>query len=97
LVVLGALAVVALVALLMRRRPRPRVVEAALVLVTAGAIGNYLDRLTRGYVIDFVHLHHWPVFNVADVYVTGGAALLAVLSIFVRGERPRHAIERPPT
>jgi signal peptidase II len=44
----------------------------ALVLVTAGAVGNYLDRVIRGYVVDFVHLKYWPVFNVADVYITVG-------------------------
>jgi signal peptidase II len=47
----------------------------ALVLVTAGAVGNYLDRIVRGYVVDFVHLKHWPVFNVADVYITAGYAV----------------------
>jgi signal peptidase II len=96
LIVSGGLAVVALIVLLMRRRPQRLVVQAALVLVTAGAIGNYVDRLARGYVVDFVHLQHWPVFNVADIYVTGGAVLLAALALFVRGERA-HAIERPPT
>lgn len=95
LVGLGGLAVVVLVAVLMRRRPQRLVVEAALVLVTAGAIGNYLDRLMRGYVVDFVHLRHWPVFNVADIYVSAGAVLLAALSFFVRGGPPRPAIERP--
>ena len=64
--------------MLVRRPPRRPVVRAALLLVTAGAIGNYIDRLARGYVVDFVYLHHWPVFNVADVYVTAGAIILAL-------------------
>ena len=63
--------------LLLRGRSQPRVRRLALVLVTAGAIGNYLDRLVRGYVVDFVYIHHWPVFNVADVYITAGYVLLA--------------------
>jgi signal peptidase II len=50
----------------------------ALLLVAAGALGNGLDRLLRGYVVDFIHLHHWPVFNVADIYITAGAILMVL-------------------
>lgn len=46
-------------------------------LVTAGAVGNLYDRIAFGYVVDFLHLHHWPVFNVADSCITVGAAMLA--------------------
>jgi signal peptidase II len=84
LVTLGAIAIIALVALVIRRRPRPFATRMALVLVTAGAVGNYVDRLVRGYVVDFVHLHHWPVFNVADVYVTAGAVMLASMTLLRR-------------
>ena len=34
------------------------------------------DRLVRGYVVDFIYVHHWPVFNVADICVVAGVALL---------------------
>jgi len=61
----------------------------ALLLVTAGAVGNYLDRVLRGYVVDFMHVEHWPVFNVADTYVTLGVALLAISMI--AGHRARSA------
>ncbi|MEN9759890.1 MAG: peptidase [Pseudomonadota bacterium] len=48
-------------------------------LILAGAIGNTIDRLTWGVVIDFIDLHaggwHWPAFNVADTCITIGAAL----------------------
>lgn len=46
-------------------------------LVTAGAVGNLYDRLAFGFVVDFLHLHHWPVFNVADSCITVGACMLA--------------------
>ena len=46
-------------------------------LVTAGAVGNLYDRVTGGFVVDFLHLHHWPVFNVADSCITIGAVMLA--------------------
>lgn len=41
-----------------------------------GAAGNLLDRFTRGYVVDFIHVRGWPVFNVADVAIGAGVALL---------------------
>jgi signal peptidase II len=61
------------------------VVRLAFLLLSAGAIGNGIDRLMRGYVVDFIHLHHWPVFNVADVYITLGAGLLIVAGRFAKG------------
>ena len=76
LVVGGGIAVLALCLLLLRGQKKPSLALISLLLVTAGAIGNYLDRVVRGYVVDFVHLEHWPVFNVADVYVTVGYILL---------------------
>jgi len=88
LIAAGAVAVLALGALLIRRRSRSRAMQAALLLVTAGAVGNYVDRLARGYVVDFVHLHHWPVFNVADVYVVAGGLMLGAMSLAGRGSRP---------
>ena len=48
----------------------------ALALIVAGALGNQLDRIARGYVIDFVHLHHYSIFNLADVFIAFGGALL---------------------
>jgi signal peptidase II len=77
LVVMGAVAVMGLLGFLLLRRGGRGIGRAALLLITAGAIGNYLDRIVRGYVVDFVHVPHWPVFNVADAYVTVGAILLA--------------------
>lgn len=49
-------------------------------LLLAGGLGNLSDRLLRGYVVDFVYLHYWPVFNMADVFLVIGAGLLLLLS-----------------
>jgi signal peptidase II len=76
----GGVAVMVLVALLLRGKGAAAA-RVALLLVTAGALGNYLDRIVRGYVVDFVHVPHWPVFNVADAYVVAGAALLGIIAI----------------
>ena len=83
LIVSGALAIIALCALLLRRRVTGWR-RAGLLLVLAGALGNYIDRLARGYVVDFIHVTHWPVFNVADVLITLGGVLLLVQTL--RGE-----------
>jgi signal peptidase II len=92
LLVVGAVAVAALCLLLFQAREKVSIPVFSLILVAAGAIGNYLDRIFRGYVVDFVHLRHWPVFNVADVYVTVGYALLA-WALFVNW-RAGPAVER---
>lgn len=59
-----------------------------LVLIASGAIGNLIDRLRYDYVIDFLYfsLINFPVFNVADIYVTLAAFLLVVLLLFVYKE-----------
>ena len=46
-------------------------------LVVTGAVGNLYDRFGQGYVVDFLHIHYWPVFNVADSCITIGAVMLA--------------------
>lgn len=58
------------------------------VLVIAGAIGNFIDRLFRRYVVDFIYfeLIDFPIFNVADMYVVIAAFLLIFVSIFVYKE-----------
>jgi len=63
----------------------------ALVLVFSGAIGNAIDRAIRGYVVDFLEFTfiRWPVFNVADIYVVVGTALLVILLLFVIKEEPQ--------
>jgi signal peptidase II len=64
---------------LLRRHAGQRLFCWALALILGGAIGNVVDRVMYGYVIDFldVHwaLHHWPAFNVADSAICIGAAL----------------------
>jgi len=65
-----------LLVLWIRRRRAPRVEQLAYALLIAGALGNLLDRLGRGYVVDFIHLHRWPIFNVADICLVLGSGLL---------------------
>ncbi len=62
----------------------------ALGLVIGGAIGNVIDRIQYGAVVDFLDFHafgyHWPAFNVADSAICVGAVLLILESLFIRDE-----------
>jgi len=50
--------------------------HGAFVLTASGAVGNLVDGIGRGYVVDFLHLKGWPIFNLADVYIAAGVILL---------------------
>lgn len=89
-----AITIVVSVAILamLRRSHGNRLLAAALALVLGGALGNLYDRLTLGYVVDFVMLHAggyaWPSFNVADSAISVGVALLIWDSLVpARGQR----------
>ena len=71
-------------------------VRIGLVIIAAGAIGNGIDRLLNGFVVDFLHLRfiNFPVFNIADIYVTIGAVLLAVLALFFVKESDLNEMKR---
>ena len=85
---LVALAITATLVIWLARIDKPWV-AVALGLIIGGAIGNVIDRLTGGGVVDFLDFHwgehHWPAFNVADTGITMGAAALILDSLFVRG------------
>jgi signal peptidase II len=59
-----------------RRRRAAWPVHAGFACIVAGALGNALDRAARGHVVDFIHVRFWPVFNVADILVVAGLAIL---------------------
>jgi signal peptidase II len=50
----------------------------AAALVTGGALGNEIDRVMYGYVIDFLDVRFWPIFNVADIGISAGIVLLFI-------------------
>jgi signal peptidase II len=77
-----ALVASAVIVYLLRKNTEQKLFCFALALVLGGALGNLYDRLTLGYVVDFLFFHYhgndyyWPAFNVADSAITGGVALL---------------------
>lgn len=68
------------IVVILRRHAANRLLAAALALVLGGAVGNLHDRVSYGYVVDFIQLHaagyYWPAFNVADSAICVGVALL---------------------
>ncbi len=76
--VFSSVAIVALLVYLFRFTPKSRLVRISLAMIIGGGIGNMIDRLALGYVIDFIDftLIDFAIFNVADSFVTVGAFLI---------------------
>ncbi len=66
------------------------IVRYSLMLIIAGALGNLIDRVQLGYVVDFIHFHwdrsYFPAFNIADMAISGGAGLMLLDMFFGPGE-----------
>lgn len=80
LLIAVALAAVVFIVWLIRTHPGETRMQLALVLILAGAVGNLIDRVWHGHVIDFLLVYwrqwHYPAFNIADMAITAGAILL---------------------
>ena len=74
-----AIAAVVFILYLLKRHAGQRLFCWALALILGGAVGNLIDRVLYGYVVDFLDFYvgrwHWPAFNVADMAIVGGAGL----------------------
>ena len=66
------------------RNSHQRTEALAYAMVLGGALGNVIDRVFRGYVVDYLDFHwqswHWPAFNLADVFIVLGVAMILVTS-----------------
>jgi signal peptidase II len=91
-IVITAGAVYAYAAHLPNRRPW---VQVAAGLILGGALGNIIDRLRQGYVVDFIQVGWWPVFNLADSAISVGVTMLAGYLILI-GDEPTLAPQTPP-
>lgn len=78
------LAVIAYVLYKTPEKKKYTILHVLLVLIASGAVGNMIDRLRLDYVVDFFSfvLIHFPIFNVADIYVTVATAVLVFLLLF---------------
>lgn len=76
LFIITSIAAVVLIYFALKDNRRNKYYVVCLSLILAGALGNLIDRLCFGYVIDFLNFYIWPVFNIADSAITVGAVLL---------------------
>ncbi len=86
-----ALAISGWIALELRRHPEQKLLSLALALIMGGALGNVIDRVRFGAVVDFVQWHvagyYWPAFNVADSAISVGAVLLVFSTLTATGNK----------
>jgi signal peptidase II len=84
-------ALVVIVVMYLRLREESFFYELSLGFIAGGAMGNLVDRIRVGSVVDFLDVyigsHHWPAFNVADSAISVGVAIFLVYSFFFEGKR----------
>lgn len=83
-----------LIGYLVKAPRQAKLLSLGLALVLGGAVGNLIDRLLHGHVIDFIHVHyadawHYPIFNIADMGISVGVALIIIDMLFL--EKKRHS------
>jgi signal peptidase II len=75
---------------LTRLDSKQRWLACALALILGGALGNVMDRIIYGYVVDFIDIYyqawHWPAFNIADIGISIGAVMLLIDAIIFKQE-----------
>ena len=68
-------------------KTQDKIFQLTLTLILAGALGNFIDRIFRGFVIDFIDIYigkyHWPAFNIADSCITVGFVILMINILFL--------------
>lgn len=103
LIVFSVLATLAVIAWFLSLKDSSGLQVVALALVAAGAFGNLCDRVFFGRVRDFVNLelvhtvtgYHWPIFNLADVFICVGVGLMMVMLLRPSKTRPGQAAAKP--
>jgi signal peptidase II len=94
--VVSAAAIVFIISIYRRIGDDQRAMKWGLPLALGGAMGNLVDRMRYGWVVDFIDIyisrrgreHHWPTFNVADIAIVVGVGLMAIDMLWVRGKKP---------
>lgn len=88
LVTVTAVVIVVLVGAILLKKVRGPLLLTSLSLIIAGGVGNLIDRVTLGYVIDYIYFEpiNFPIFNLADCCVVMGTGLLAFYILFIEGK-----------
>lgn len=74
--------ILAIIVILLKHPIQKKLLRGAMGLILGGAIGNLIDRIRFGYVVDFIDFRVWPVFNIADCAIVVGVLVLAYLITF---------------
>ena len=94
----SSVAALVILVVIKRLREDQRIAAVSLSLIFSGAIGNLIDRVRLGEVIDFLDVHwkghHWPAFNVADSAICVGVFLLAVEMFIEERREKKEALEK---
>ncbi|MGG1442907.1 signal peptidase II [Brevibacillus laterosporus] len=91
-IIITTLVVIGIIYTLYKQGKSNTRMSIALSLVLGGAIGNFIDRVSTGQVVDFLHavIINFPIFNVADMAITFGVAVL-LIDIFMESRKPSHS------
>ena len=81
-----------LIIYLLKAPRKATLLSLGLAMVLGGALGNLIDRLLHGHVIDFIHVHyadvwHYPIFNIADIGISIGVLLIVIDMLFLEKKR----------
>ena len=95
LILFTSIVLVILLCVLFSGKIRKKLPVISLLLIISGGIGNLIDRIFRGYVIDFIYFKiiEYPIFNIADSFVCVGAVLLLIYVIFFYKEPKKKQVE----
>ena len=96
LTIAAAVGIVVIAFVFFRSGGASNLLAISLTMQMAGAIGNLIDRIAYGYVVDFVDFRFWPVFNVADSSITIGFIILAVALLFGKDSKDKASDVAPP-
>jgi signal peptidase II len=80
-VVATVLAIILIIVYHLKTKETDLLFNAALGLELGGAVGNLIDRISQGWVTDFIHVPNFPVFNIADSAIVAGVALLVIVML----------------
>lgn len=91
LILFTIIVIAAVIYFMIKKKPKSKLLITSLTLLVGGALGNFIDRIFRGFVIDFIQIKFidFPIFNVADCFVVVGAILLALYILFFSPDFPK--------
>ena len=86
--VIIAVAMIAIVIYLYPRLPsKPLLLRLGIGLMAGGAVGNVIDRIKTGYVVDFFDFRIWPIFNIADIAIVVGVSCIVYTLVFIEEKK----------